>query len=144
VAAGPLIFISHSSADTWVAKRIAEAARVCGADVFLDEAGIDHGDDFEKKIVQAAKAATELIVLLTPWAITRPYIWLEIGVFWGDDKRMVGVLHGMSVNEFTSDERIPVVLKRLSLLTLNDVDSYFDQLRTRVEKWKDDHANGKA
>ncbi|HEX9983784.1 MAG TPA: toll/interleukin-1 receptor domain-containing protein [Thermoanaerobaculia bacterium] len=136
----PLVFISHSSTDTWVAKQIAAHVRACGAEVFLDEADIAHGDDFEGRIVQAAKAATELIVLLTPWAMNRPYIWLEIGVFWGDQKRMVGVLHGMTAKAFTADEQTPVVLKRLSLVTLNDVETYFEQLRARVTQWKTDHA----
>jgi len=141
VADAPLVFISHSSADTWVAKQIAERIRACGAEVFLDEADIAHGDDFDQKIVQAAKAASELLVLLTPWATNRPYIWLEIGVFWGDQKRMVGVLHGVTVKEFSVDERIPAVLKRLSLVLLNDVDTYFEQLRGRIDEWKREHGN---
>lgn len=31
------VFISHSSADFWVAKQIAEAIRDCGARAFLSE-----------------------------------------------------------------------------------------------------------
>jgi hypothetical protein len=59
---------------------------------------------------------------LTPWATNRPYIWLEIGAFWGDEKRIVGVLHGMTVKDFTADEKVPLILKRLSLLTLNEIE----------------------
>ena len=47
------------------------------------------------QIIDAAKASDELLVLLTPWATDRPYIWIEIGLFLGENKRIVGVLHGL-------------------------------------------------
>jgi hypothetical protein len=126
------VFISHSSIDTWVAKQIASHIAACGASSFLDEAEIEHGDDFETKILNAANECSELLVLLTPWSIARPYIWLEMGVFWGNRKRIVGVLHGLAVKELSSDERIPILLKKTDLLTLNDIDSYFSQLKVRA------------
>jgi len=64
--------------------------------------------------------------------VVHPYIWLEIGVFWGRRQRIVGVLLGLTVADVASDDRLPVALKRLDLLVLNDVGSYFDQLRVRV------------
>ena len=62
----------------------------------------------------------------------RPYIWLEIGVFWGRRQRIVGVLLGLSTQDVASDDRMPVALKRLDLLVLNDIEFYFSQLRVRV------------
>lgn len=136
----PQVFISHSSIDTWVARQIATYIEQCGATFFLDEADIKHGDDFEEVIRKAAHASTELLVLLTPWSTTRPYIWLEMGIFWGSEKRIVGVLHGLTVEEVSQDERIPILLKKTDFVNLNDIDSYFSQLRDRVKAWKD--ANG--
>ena len=117
------VFISHSSIDTWVAKQIALQIENCGARFFLDKADIHHGDDFEEKIIQAAHASSELLVLLTPWSTTRPYIWLEMGIFWGNYTRIVGVLHGLKTNELAMDERIPILLKRTHLLDINEIDS---------------------
>ncbi|MCG8360750.1 MAG: toll/interleukin-1 receptor domain-containing protein [Kiloniellales bacterium] len=128
------IFISHSSADTWVAKQIADHIRRCGAECFLDEADIDHGDDFESRILEAAQESSELLVLLTPWATNRPYVWLEMGVFWGSGKRIVAVLHGLSAKDLARDERAPIMLKRTDLVSLNEIDTYFEQLKARVEK----------
>jgi hypothetical protein len=34
------VFVSHSSADTWVAKQIAREIEACGATPFLDEAQV--------------------------------------------------------------------------------------------------------
>src|SRR5689334_4371608 len=75
------VFISHSSSDTRVARQIANYICDCGAACFLDESNVQIGDDFEEKIREAANASDELLVLLTPWAIDRPYVWLEMGPF---------------------------------------------------------------
>jgi hypothetical protein len=134
--ARPQVFISHSSKDTWVAKQIAFHVGQCGALSFLDESDVNHGDNFEEEILKAADSSSELLVLLTPWAKVRPYIWLEIGVFWGSRKRIVGVLHGLTSQEIVGGEGIPALLKKIHLLDLNDIDSYFAQLRERVQSWK--------
>ncbi len=78
-----LVFISHSSKDTWVAKQIAHAVSGCGATAFLDEHSIEAGKDFDEEIRKSLNQSHELLVLLTPWALTRPYIWAELGVAWG-------------------------------------------------------------
>lgn len=100
----------------------------------MDKADIDQGDDFEEKIREAAQASNELLVLLTPWSIQRPYIWLELGLFWGAEKRIVGILHGITVKKFTSDGKMPVILKRTALEDINNIDSYFTQLKDRIMK----------
>ncbi len=128
----PKIFVSHSSIDSWVARQLATHLATCGVDTFLDNADIDHGDDFEESILKAAEESSELLVLLTPWSVDRPYIWMEIGNFWGRRKRMIGLLYGLTVKDVSQDERMPVALKRLDLVELNEVDSYFVQLARRV------------
>lgn len=49
----PRIFISHSSSDLWVGRQLDIHIRACGADTFLDCEHIQHGDDFEDKIINA-------------------------------------------------------------------------------------------
>jgi hypothetical protein len=126
------IFISHSSRDTWIAKQIAHHIRKTGAETFLDELDIQHGDDFEEEILKAEASCSELLVLLTPWSITRSWIWLEIGFFRRGKKRIVGVLHGITSNEITTDERVATVLKRLDMVDINHIESYFAQLQNRT------------
>lgn len=128
----PKVFVSHSSIDSWVARQLATHLAGCGVDTFLDNADIDHGDDFEEEILKAAEESSELLVLLTPWSVDRPYIWMEIGNFWGRRKRMIGLLHGLTAKDVSQDARMPVALKRLDLVQLNEVDSYFAQLTRRV------------
>jgi hypothetical protein len=77
-----LVFVSHSARDTWVARQIAREIAACGAKPFLDEAEIAVGEDFEEEILTFLEKADELVVLMTPWAQDRPYVWAELGAAW--------------------------------------------------------------
>ena len=129
-----LVFLSHSSRDTWVAKQIAREISACGAKPFLDEADIETGAEFEDAILTFLSEAHELVVLLTPWALDRPYIWAEIGAAWGRRIPIVAILHGITAQELQSRPGIPVLIKKRNLVDLNDIGTYLKELRTRVAK----------
>lgn len=129
-----LVFVSHSGEDTWVAKQIAREIEACGAKPFLDEAEIDAGADFEEDIRKFLERAHELVVLLTPWALERPYVWIELGAAWGRRVPIVALLLGLRPGELQSRPGLPVLLKKRDLLRLNEIDAYLGQLRRRVEK----------
>ena len=130
------IFISHAGTDTWVAKQIEAHINKCGASTFLDDSDIFIGDDFEKIILKEVKKSEELIVLFTPWAKQRPYVWLEIGAAWALGRRIVGILYGMTIEEISKDGSNPALLKRTNLIGINEIDKYFRQLKKRVESRK--------
>lgn len=127
-----LVFISHSSKDTWVAKQIAREISMRGATPFLDEANVEVGEDFEESILSFLEQAHELLVYLTPWALDRPYVWAEIGAAWGRRIPIVGILHGMTSTELQSRPGVPIFLKKRDLLDINDIEVYFEQLTARV------------
>jgi hypothetical protein len=132
-----LVFVSHSGIDTWVAKQIAREIRNCGATPFLDEAEIEVGADFEEDILEFMEHAHELVVLLTPWALDRPYVWAELGAAWGRRIPIVALLHGMTAGDLQSRPGIPVLLKRRDLIPLNEIDTYLEQLRRRASSLAD-------
>jgi hypothetical protein len=129
-----LVFVSHSSQDTWIAKQIAREIEATGAKPFLDEAEVDAGADFEEDILAFLGRAHELVVLLTPWALDRPYVWAELGAAWGRRIPIVALLLGITAGELQTRPGIPVLLKRRNLLQLNDVETYLRQLKRRVLK----------
>lgn len=131
-----LIFISHSGKDTWVAKQIAREVSACGATPFLDEAEIDVGADFEEEILGFLEKADELVVLLTPWAMDRPYVWAELGAAWGRRIPIVALLLGITPAELQSRSGVPILLKKRDLIELNDIDTYLNQLRFRISAAK--------
>jgi TIR domain len=136
--AGPLapefVFISHATADTWVARQIASRVAQVGAGQFLDAADVHTGDDFDEEILVGLDSCTELLALFTPWAIDSRYMWLEIGAAWGKRKRLVIVLHGLTIDEFTTRKDMPIPLKRRDVIVLNDIDDYFEELSKRTRK----------
>lgn len=129
-----LVFISHSGPDTWVAKQIAREIDACGATTFLDEAQVEAGSDFEDDILRCLERADELVVLLTPWALDRPYVWAEIGAAWGRRIPIVALLLGLTPDELQIRPGVPVLLKKRDLLELNQIGVYLEQLRARIRR----------
>jgi len=127
----PFIFIGHSNQDLWVANQIAREVRSCGAETFLAEFDSGIVKDFEDKILESLKTADELLVLLTPWALGRPYVWTEMGVAWGRGIPIVVILYGMTADEFLAGD-IPLFLKKTTLMNINQIDAYFQQLQKLV------------
>lgn len=127
-----LVFISHSSEDTWVARQIAKEISQQGAKPFMDEADVDVGAEFEEDIRNFLDEADELLVLFTPWAFDRPYVWAEIGAAWIRRIPIVVVLHGLTRIEFMSKPNAPVFLKKRNIIKLNDIDQYLSQLGSRA------------
>ena len=122
------VFISHSSRDTWVAEQIETHVQMVGANTFLDERNIHFGDDFESVIFNELKTVDELLVLITPWALERPYIWSEIAVARFREIRVIPVLYGVSINDLADKP----VISRTDLVEINDLNIYFGQLKNRV------------
>ena len=133
-----LVFVSHSSQDTWIAKQIAREIETRGGTPFLDEAQVDAGADFEEDILNFLEQADELVVLLTPWALERPYVWAEIGAAWGRRIPIVALLLGITATELQSRPGIPVLLKKRDLLQFNEVEIYLNQLAARSDSSKGD------
>lgn len=137
-----LVFVSHSSQDTWVAKQIAREIEAAGARPFLDEAEVDAGADFEEDILDFLERAHELVVLLTPWALDRAYVWAELGAAWGRRIPIVALLLGITPSELQKRTGTPVFLKKRDLLQLNDVDTYLEQLSARVKQHRSGAPDG--
>jgi hypothetical protein len=126
------VFLSHSGSDMWVAKQIGKAIEELGARPFLDGLNEEVGGDFEETILKFIEKSDELLVLMSPWAMQRPYVWSELGAAWGRRIPIVVLLYGMTAEEFQAKPGVPVFLKKQNLLDINSIDSYFTQLRRRI------------
>jgi TIR domain len=126
------VFLSHSGPDTWVARQLCLEMEKRGAQIFLDEASVHVGTRFEEDILSALNEAHELVVLMTPWGLNRPYVWAELGAAWGRRIPIVAILHGMAAAELQARPGIPIFIKERDLVDLNGVDKYLQQLLARV------------
>jgi hypothetical protein len=128
------VFVSHATADKWVAKAICEKLEATGASTFRDDRDINGGDDIPEEIRQQIKRSQEMVVLLTPESIDRPWVLLECGAAWGWRKRIIPILDHVDIDP------IPEIFKSKKVIKINDFDNYLKELAIRIEKRK----NGKA
>lgn len=128
------VFVSHATADKWIARMICEKVESCGAVTFRDDRDIDGGDDIPENIRIQIKQSRELVVLLTPVSVTRQWVIFEVGAAWGWSRkiRIVPILCHVDVDP------IPEMIRAKKAIHLNDFDQYLMELQRRVE----DH-NGK-
>ncbi len=126
------VFVSHASRDRWVAGQIAKELAATGVSPFLDADALESGDDTDNRLRTALQDADELLVLLTPAALERPYVWIELGAAWSQGKRIIGVMHGLTTSELAERDGTPAFLSGIVLRDINDLALYLDELAKRV------------
>src|SRR5882724_7994637 len=112
------IFVSHATADKWLATTICEKIEATGASTFRDDRDIDGGDDIPERIRTEIKRSRELVVLLTPASVNRPWILLEVGAAWGWSKsiRITPILCHVEADS------IPGMIRSKKAIPMNDCD----------------------
>lgn len=122
------VFVSHATADKWLARMICEKIEGVRAKTFRDDRDIDGGDDIPESIRRQIKRSREVVVILSPESINRPWVLLEIGAAWGirRETRITPILCHVSF------DTIPDMLKNKKALSLNDFDHYLGELERRV------------
>jgi TIR domain len=126
------IFISHGQEDTWIAEQIAECVKGSGASPFLDEANMHAGDNFREILKREISDCDELLVLLTPWSTDRRWVWVELGAAWSLGKRIVAILHGLTLEQLDQLRGRRAVLEDINVIHLNDFNKYLLQLTNRA------------
>lgn len=124
------VFVSHATTDKWIATAICEKIEGVGASTFRDDRDINGGDDIPDAIRREIKKSNELLLLMTPDSVNRPWVLLEVGAFWvkNAEARIVPVTCHAKV------ENIPNMLQAKKAISINEFDSYLGQLANRVRK----------
>jgi hypothetical protein len=120
------VFVSHATPDKWVATVLCEKIDGAGALSFRDDRDIEGGDDIPDRLRAEIKRADELLVLLTPISVNRPWVLLEIGAAWEADKRIVPICYHVKA------DKIPAILAKRKAYGLNDFDRYLAELSARL------------
>jgi hypothetical protein len=123
------VFVSHATADKWLAKIICEKLESAGATTFRDDRDIKGGDDIPEEIRRQIKQSKEMVVLLTPESVNRQWVILEIGAAWVRNKRIVLIRQHVSV------DLIPDIMKNKKAIGLNDLDDYLNDLAKRIRDY---------
>ncbi|MCB9954033.1 MAG: toll/interleukin-1 receptor domain-containing protein [Planctomycetaceae bacterium] len=122
------VFVSHATADKWIATTFCEKIDATGATSFRDDRDINGGDSIPETIRTEIQVSRELVVLLSPESIERPWVLLEVGAAWGRRKnyRIVPVLCHVSF------DAIPDIIEGKKAFHINDFDNYLAELKRRV------------
>ncbi len=122
------MFVSHASTDKWLAKALCKHIEGIGAVTFRDDRDVESGDDIPDNIRRELIGSQELVILVTPDSVNRPWVLLEAGAFWGRRKgaRIVAVLCHVAIDS------IPDMIKTKKAISINDVDAYLHELARRV------------
>lgn len=74
----PCVFLSYTSEDSELAKRIAESLQANGIDTWWDKWCITAGDSLRQKIDEGLSGCTHFLVLLTPKSTGKPWVNQEM------------------------------------------------------------------
>jgi len=127
------VFVSHATADKWLAMMLCEKIEAAGATSFRDDRDIDGGDDIPETIRSEIKRSREIVVLLTPNSVDRPWVLLEVGAAWGWSKsiRITAVMCHVDVDP------IPGLIKAKKAIDINDCNELFTQIKARVRRYNE-------
>jgi hypothetical protein len=129
-----VVFISHSSHDSWVAEQIGKGIEAVGATKRLDKHFLKGGDDVRETILKEIRESTEVIVLLSPESQQSHWVSYEIGAAHSRGKRVTPILHNLRA------EDMGPLLQGFKAIYLNDFDDFLIELKQRINnlnKWVD-------
>ena len=122
-----LVFISHSSADIWIAEQIAKQIMELGAEIWLDKKDLRGGDVLVDEIIRGIDSCDEALVIVSPASAKSQWVIYEIGVVSGQHKRVTPIL-----NHVKSDAIDPI--KGVKSLDLNQFNEFLIQLAKRISE----------
>ncbi len=114
------VFISHAHADSPLARRIADALRASGFQVW-DESQLLPGDNWAAKVGEALEESQAMVIVLTAHAIEAANIRYELEYALGKKEfkgRVVSVL--AAPPDELPEHSIPWVLRRLRMVNFTE------------------------
>jgi len=97
------VFISYSSKDAAMARRITEFLEEHGYDVWIDQNRIEGGDRFKNKLKQGLKNVDAMVLLVSPDSQQSDWVSNEISFAQKRDIRIVPLLYRDVEDRFPLD-----------------------------------------
>ncbi len=119
------VFLSHSSADLWIAGQMRKELEARGIAVWLDERDLAGGDIVLASIEASIRASDEVLVLVSPESLKSQWVGAEIALGYSNHKRVTPVLL------YVAPERLGL-LSGAKAVELNDFDHYLREVRQRA------------
>jgi hypothetical protein len=120
------IFISHSSHDRWIARKISDELIERGFETFLDEKDIKTGESIDKAIREHLNDCDELLLLLSPQSKGSYWVFMEIGGANALSKGVATILINLGAND------VPKPLDQALVRDINEIERYYDELKQKA------------
>ena len=115
-------FISYSSVDVKLARRVAKVLKTLGVEHFLDSKDVHWGDRITDAVREGIVSCTDLIVIVSPASIKSQWVLFEIGQASALAKRILMLLTHPAVE-------VPSFLTQYHHKSrVSDVEKHFQQL----------------
>jgi hypothetical protein len=122
------VFVSHATADKWIAKTICEKIdTVPGCSTFRDDRDIGGGERIATALRAELVRSDELLLLFTPASLASRWVTLEVGAAWGLGMRIVPVYYNTSIDQVA-------LVSDFRGYPLDDLERYLEGLRERVDR----------
>ena len=121
-----VVFISHASTDSWIAKTMAEKISFPGVKPWLDEIDMEGGDVVVDDIIRGVDSCDEAVILVSPNTVNSQWVIFEIGAVRGQHKRVTPIL-----NNVHHDAIDP--MSDVKGMALNEFDKFTRQLKNRAQ-----------
>lgn len=130
------VFLSHGSADTFIASSIRDQLEAAGVNTFLDDTDILVGSNFRDAILDNIQSCNELAVLLTPTSINRAWVFAEVGIATDRACPVVGIVYGVDINELHDRGAISLIGDtRIVELTPSQIGDYVEAVSGRAREY---------
>lgn len=124
----PAAFLSHSTTDADVARKLARDLRAHGVDVWYAEWELRPGDSLRRRIDEGIDRATHFLVLLTAASLTSEWVQTELDA--GMVNRISGKCRLIPIILGLSGDQVPATLRGVVWVSL---EPYDDGLRKLID-----------
>lgn len=138
----PKVFLSYAWEDRELAAQIAHALQANGIDTWWAEWCMSAGDSLRQKIDAGLQGCTHFVVLLSPTALTKPWVNQEMDA--GLMRKLRSQARFIPLRHQLSAERLPALLSGMLSPAIEDVGKDIGQLINDIYGVNKKPALGKA
>ena len=124
----PYIFISHTTADSGIAKEFADMLAKRNIKTFVANLDILSGTNWDKKLKEEIYKSDELLLILSPKSLKSKWVMIEVGAAWILEKHITPAIL------YANENSIPEPIKKFqakNILTTSEREKIVDDIALR-------------
>ena len=125
------VYISHSHQDNELVRDLARRLEGAGMKPLVDFGELPAGSDRKKTLREQIRDADAMLNLVTPGALTSPWMMAELGMAEGFDKMILPVTAGVKPRD------LPAPLRSYPLTPFDEVDGRINTLSEKLTAAKE-------